>query len=505
MIVSRRLGFFLLLFLIGFRHSIALSLPDVRTPVSETHFLVAQLDTESQESESEEELDSELSEELDTELVEEESEHSPQTPLPESKDPDTGAGEVTETGPEAQNNEMDDFLDELDDERGFLFEAGEETEKDPVAGTEAGRPESQKSGASEESMVIEGEGELVEEGEGELVHETPFEDNAPKETIVRKNAEDVAVKEEQAINFAEGLREYRSPKLAMLMSLFVPGLGQAYAKNYWKMGAFAAVEIAGIATAVGFARKGNYFAKEAHAHADTAYSYDRFANYYDSLYNGLIQRKAQDPDASPADQILYADSVMKWAIFGQWNIADTVKYPETARTSFDTAYFRTLIGDEDFYQWIEDDMFVQGWKDSKPRPTPGQIASTNRHEFSSGDTLFRSVGATSENLHFKYNAYLQSDTTRALNKEDTYGFSHYYETYKHLLDERNRRDRIALNVLYVVILNHIVSAIDAGITAKSYNDRLLGRKSIWHRIELEQTFVDVGTETVPGLALRLGF
>ena len=45
------------------------------------------------------------------------------------------------------------------------------------------------------------------------------------------------IEDARAINFARNLKEYRSPKLAMLMSLVLPGSGQVYAKsNLWAAG-----------------------------------------------------------------------------------------------------------------------------------------------------------------------------------------------------------------------------------------------------------------------------
>jgi hypothetical protein len=47
--------------------------------------------------------------------------------------------------------------------------------------------------------------------------------------------------------------------------------------------------------------------------------------------------------------------------------------------------------------------------------------------------------------------------------------------------------------------------VDAGITAKAYNDEMLGKQSIWQRINIEQKQVNSGWDTYSGYALVLRF
>jgi hypothetical protein len=60
-------------------------------------------------------------------------------------------------------------------------------------------------------------------------------------------------------------------------------------------------------------------------------------------------------------------------------------------------------------------------------------------------------------------------------------------------------------VLFVILLNHVVSAVDALISAKIYNDDLLGRQSFWHHIEVQPGVAGRDMLSAPGLTMRLKF
>jgi hypothetical protein len=56
-----------------------------------------------------------------------------------------------------------------------------------------------------------------------------------------------------------------------------------------------------------------------------------------------------------------------------------------------------------------------------------------------------------------------------------------------------------------LLVNHVASAVMAGILAKRHNDELLGRESFWRRVGIEQQYVNTGSTTVPGYALQVRF
>ena len=86
-----------------------------------------------------------------------------------------------------------------------------------------------------------------------------------------------------------------------------------------------------------------------------------------------------------------------------------------------------------------------------------------------------------------------------------YGFSDYERNY---IDQRARSQaqaRISQYLLDVLLVNHIVSAIDAVFSATAYNDRLLNKESIFIHLHLREQLVNTGNETVFGYALCLRF
>jgi hypothetical protein len=51
----------------------------------------------------------------------------------------------------------------------------------------------------------------------------------------------------------------------------------------------------------------------------------------------------------------------------------------------------------------------------------------------------------------------------------------------------------------------VTSAVDALISAKAYNDGLLGRQALWENLSIEPTTAFSGQGLSPGLTMRLQF
>jgi hypothetical protein len=74
-----------------------------------------------------------------------------------------------------------------------------------------------------------------------------------------------------------------------------------------------------------------------------------------------------------------------------------------------------------------------------------------------------------------------------------------------MLDESRKWANYSRNTFLSLLLNHLASAIMAGIAAKRHNDELLGRESFWHHIEVEPCYVNTGSGTSPGYAVQVEF
>jgi hypothetical protein len=286
------------------------------------------------------------------------------------------------------------------------------------------------------------------------------------------------VEEGRTINFAQNLKEYRSPRVAMLLSLLVPGLGQAYSRNYVKTAAFGAAEVAAIGVAVYLNSVAKSKKADAHKFADSHFGVDRIRNYDKELRDAFFSRDTvneieKDSLPLPYDQYFYEAAGKK-----------------------SSYYYESIRGKD----------FTPGWEDRNL--SLGDILSRGET-----DTILGTDGsgymfyAYNNGDMFYYVKRIFDGAGRSVsNGEPVLGHSSYQAQYNTMVDRSNSYRDAVNYMFYVIILNHIASAVDAGFTARAYNARLLGEDdSAWNRISVEQQFVFTGSELSPGIALRLRF
>jgi hypothetical protein len=278
----------------------------------------------------------------------------------------------------------------------------------------------------------------------------------PIETaFVKKKAEPQTIGTTGSINFARNLKDYRSPKLAMLMSLIIPGSGQVYAAHHsWKAAIYGAVEVGMVATSAVLRSKGSQKEKDAHKFADQHYDMDKYLRYQSALKNNV--------DTSTYSNIFFgADSF----------------FSNEAK-----------VKNEGYYDKIKDkdQPFVNGWDDALP-------GFNDNLEII--DKRYRAVKDSA------YLVYLKgTDSTKGY-----YGFSENQKIYRSMISKKDNDYRKSGAVLAIMLVNHLISAIDAGLTAKAHNDLLLNKKSVWNHIGLEQICLSDGRNLVPGYALKVRF
>jgi hypothetical protein len=281
----------------------------------------------------------------------------------------------------------------------------------------------------------------------------------PQHLVVR--AKDAKIENTKLINFAHNLNQYRSPKLAMLFSFLLPGSGQLYARHKLKTAVFGAAELAIIGTGTALAVKGSKEMKKAHKFADEHYSVENFKSYYfDNFKPGV-------PDT------------VHNSFFGNGNL--TVDQFLQMAQKKDNEFYRNIQGN--------DNPFVRGWIDVTPTFLPG------------GLTLPQESGYKSYHPDTAYLVYsIGTDSTKA-----RFGFSKLQEEFESKFSRANNFYDISQKVFFLLLLDRIVSAVDAGITAKAYNDEMLGKQSMWQRINIEQKQVNSGWDTYSGYALVFRF
>lgn len=285
----------------------------------------------------------------------------------------------------------------------------------------------------------------------------------PQQVVVK--AKDVKVENIKSINFAQNLKQYRSPKLAMLFSFLLPGSGQLYARHKLKASIFGAAELAIIGTGTALAVKGRKEMKRAQQFADANYSVDTFKTYYYDHF------KPNVPDT------------IHNSIFGYGNL--TVDQFLQMAQEKDNEFYKNIQGN--------DNPFVRGWKDVAPK-------------FISGFTPYNPEEYKNYHPDTAYLVYYikDRDSVDARSKA-RFGFSELQKEFESKFSKANNFYDISQKVFFLLLLDRIVSAVDAGITAKAYNDEMLGKQSFWQRINIEQKQVNSGWDTYSGYALVLRF
>jgi hypothetical protein len=282
------------------------------------------------------------------------------------------------------------------------------------------------------------------------------------------------VGKEHAINFARNLKEYRSPKLAMLMSLILPGSGQVYATSNLSAAAFGVIEAAVVSTGLVLSAKARKVKKQAHDFADHHYDTTRFRSYLDSL--GQFLPTMFSPDTNALQE---ADSIYNEVIF---------------MSGEDKSFFYDAKSRNDNYYGYLDggasSPFIRGWDDVEP-----DFTSSGFQDIPTSFGVYQGDTSTTA-----YLVFLKSDPARAM-----YGISANQERYSGLLRDSRNWASYSRGTFLSLLINHVAASVMAGIAAKRHNDALLGKESFWRRIDLEQQYVFTGSWTTPGYALKVAF
>ncbi|HEX3019407.1 MAG TPA: hypothetical protein VHP36_03855 [Chitinispirillaceae bacterium] len=279
----------------------------------------------------------------------------------------------------------------------------------------------------------------------------------PQHIVVKPKA--AKIENSKSINFARNVKQYRSPKLAMLFSFLLPGSGQLYAHNKLKATIFGATELAIIGTGVGLAVKGSKEMKKARKFADENYSASQFKNYYDSIFVPGI-----------------SDTAVFNSFFGDITAQQFLKMAQNKDDQFYEDYIKG-----------NDKPYVRGWKDVTPSFLPGFVIQGDGYKPKNADTTYL-VYPTNE------------DSTKA-----RFGFSKLQQEFESQFSKANNFYDISTKIFFLLLLDRIVSAVDAGITAKAYNDEMLGKQSFWQNINIEKKQVNSGSDTYTGYALVVRF
>ncbi|MDR3627929.1 MAG: hypothetical protein P4L45_13890 [Ignavibacteriaceae bacterium] len=257
----------------------------------------------------------------------------------------------------------------------------------------------------------------------------------------------LAVNYYDSLNTAPAIPNYnkRSQYLAGLMSLVLPGAGEAYSENYLKAAIFLTIEAAAITTALIYNHKGDFQTSFFQQFANQHWSVVKYAQW---TLNNL---KIINPDATDAEIAQYKAGGAKPVLTGPENSPTGVNWRNLndMESSLGTSGYSHQLpgfGEQQYYELIgKYPQYSHGWNDSN-----------------AGDTDYHIL---------------------------SYNFN-WYSHQRGLANEYYKTGSFGVGLLYV---NHILSALDAIWSMDKYNGTLamnvrLNSEYMTDHIELIPTF-----------------
>jgi hypothetical protein len=208
----------------------------------------------------------------------------------------------------------------------------------------------------------------------------------------------------------------RKPALAAGLSALLPGAGQFYNQDYWKTAIFASIEIAAVVTAIVYNKKGDDQTESFMAFADSpqGWSVDKYAHW--SVDNAI----RINPEIEAGDEVLNIFDNNGNVVWSKLNRLET-------KIGHWYSHQLAPYGDQQYYEMIgKYQQFNPGWAD------------------------------------FNYN------------DPYTYG-DPLTPTFLWYADERGKANSyydLSNLAIKVLLANHIISAVEAALSANNYNRHL---------------------------------
>jgi hypothetical protein len=245
-----------------------------------------------------------------------------------------------------------------------------------------------------------------------------------------------------------------SPLRAGLFSAVIPGAGQFYTKSYWQSAAFFGAEVLMWVLYATYENKGNNQTDLFQKYADEHWSVIRYTYWirdnYPAYYNNVIV---------PGQQ---AANIAKPWIYVNWNELNAAEDAIGGNLTM-TGFTHKLAphGDQQYYEMIgKYSQFGGGWDDAATFQTGG---------FKKEDVIANGIG----NVPPQFLAYSK------------------------MRGDANSFYNIATTVSYIIIANHVFSALEAAWNASKLNHRI----KLQGHIESRQIYGNI-IEFVPTLHLE---
>jgi len=240
----------------------------------------------------------------------------------------------------------------------------------------------------------------------------------------------LAIKNSQQVNLDNPnlLVKKKSALISAGLSLVIPGAGQFYNGNFLKTAIFIAVEAAGITTAIIYNKKGNDQTTHFHEIANKYWSVNRYAQW--SLNNAQrLNPGITDEQVANFSANLFSNGSVNW------NVLNNLESAIGMQSSSGYSHRLYPFGEQQYYEMIgKYDQFNPGWADFKEDPN---------NPFTYGDPV-----------------------------------TDMFKSYSHQRGIANDFYSTAKTAVTVVMLNHVISALEAAWSTSRYNKKLEAKVSL---------------------------
>jgi hypothetical protein len=220
--------------------------------------------------------------------------------------------------------------------------------------------------------------------------------------------------------------EKKSVFLAGLFSAFVPGTGELYTENYWQSAFFMGVEVASWIVNIKYNKKGDDQTAFFEGYANQHWSVVRYANWVEKNIENIVPDATDVADCKALFKSLYKSGTNPWDQV-DWATLNEIEKIIGSGGGKGQAFSHSLpkYGEQQYFELIgKYPQFSQGWDDSDQNTT--------------GDFYDRVTA------NFKYYA---SERGKA---------NDFYST--------------AETFASIIVINHVISAIDAVLMAHFFNN-----------------------------------
>jgi hypothetical protein len=285
-----------------------------------------------------------------------------------------------------------------------------------------------------------------------LLAETPFtwgNENQLARRLDIQNAALSNMQESMSSDVSEPQPNQKSVGKAVLFSALLPGSGQFYAKSYIKTAVFLTAEVGAWAVNISYNKKGDDKDREFKQYAEEKWSEYRYWSYVNwdaqdnpDLINLLVPEQYIDMVPAPNGGTWYLINEQYFNA-NRETIISNLRQVEAEQYSHRLPETRT----QQYYEMIGKYpmQFGNAWDDAR----------------------------------FDYN-YSGPDNI-------TYNNNFYMD----MREESNRLYNVAQNALMVVLINHVVSAVDAGFTTRNYNRRQLQMEMSYNNIRIKGEYLNM--------------